>query len=70
MYVILPQIILIKKVCIKSIKPIDKGCDIVVKLSVKINLINSNHWIISENSLIKIIILEIIDKRSFFFLKF
>lgn len=54
-----------------NINPIDKGWFIWKKIIVDIiiKLYNVN-WIISRNSLLKILILEINDKDLSFFLKF
>lgn len=58
-------------VWINNVNPIAKGCFIFIKIKLKVN--NSNikiHWIISRNSLKKILILGINDKEFSFFLKF
>lgn len=61
----------IKKVCLRSINPIAKGCFIWIKT--KLIIIQQHEIIklkISENSLNKILILEINDKEFLFFWSF
>lgn len=61
----------IKKVCPKSTNPIANGCFICIKIKLKMILQQGIIKLkISENSLSKILILEINDKRILFFLKF
>lgn len=66
-----PEIKQINKVWIKIINPIDKGCfKINIIKEIKIIIEDKINLIISKSSLIKIIILEIIDREILFLWSF
>lgn len=70
MLIIIPESKHKKRVWHKIISPIDKGCWINNIITEKINNNIEINILISKNSLIKIIILEIIDKEILFLWSF